>query len=61
MDPLPPILRVQANWVALAVFGHEGLTGMSGHTFNGVPLSWRSFALLFASIDFLQTMFNPNE
>lgn len=58
-DPLPEPLTVLANWAALAVFGRETRRGRrSGWTLDGVELSERTFALMFAEIHWLMTLFD---
>lgn len=58
-DPLPDPQGVRANWLALAVFGREQYRGRSGYALHGFELSARTFALLYADIDWLMTLFDP--
>ena len=57
-DEFPDVRRAAANWTALRLWGDDDayLDGLSLLTFNGVRISRRSFALLFAAPSLLMTM-----
>lgn len=58
---LPDPLIIRANWLALSVFGRERYRGRTDFALNGIPLSAKTLALLYADIGWLMTLFNLDE
>lgn len=61
-DPIPDPLLIEANWVALDLYGrNKAQPKPTILTVDDIPLSTKSFALLFADIDWLMMLFNTKE
>lgn len=63
IDPIPDPTKVLANWAAMAIFGRASESGKdpSGWSVDGLMLSRRTFALLYADIPWLMTLMDNDQ